>query len=74
MQTTFEQSARQCCIDQKASPLVAEFVQIVARLVQHLPDPQRSNKLRAVIAALDDPAPSRPERVLNVLFPQGGEA
>lgn len=58
----------------KASPLVAEFVQIVARLVQHLPEPQRSNKLRAVIAALDDPAPSRPERVLNVLFPQGGEA
>lgn len=72
MQTIIEEAAEQCGIDLAANPLVSEFVQFVVRHVQRLPDPERSDSLRAVADAIRDESPNRNERVANVLFSQGG--
>lgn len=74
MENTIQQAAQQYGIDLAAQPLVAEFVDLVAKHVQHLPEPERSDRIRAVAVAIDGPAPNRSEHVLSALFPEGGAA
>lgn len=74
MDTTIEQAAQHSEVDVVTSPLVAEFVQLVVRHVSHLPEPLRSERLRAVASAIQDPAPNLRERVMAILFPEGGAA
>ncbi len=55
-------------------PLVIEFVLLVNRLVSHLPEPQRADRLMAVVGAIRDESPGRADRIANVLFPHRSAA
>lgn len=74
MENTIEQAAQQCGIDLAVSPQAVEFVRLVLRRVNTLPQPVHAETLRTVARAIEEPSSNLGERVLSALFPEGGAA